>query len=65
MSVGNLTEIASLERAFQRDEELMAATNYLAAFQSTVEGRAFIAAHLRHRDKLHAQYEVLCAKSPC
>ena len=54
-----LTEIEVLERAFERDEELMLATNYLAAFRSTPEGRAFVAAHMHHIARLSARYAVL------
>ena len=54
-----LTEIESLEHAFERDEDFMQSTNYLSAFRATPEGRAFVAAHLTHMDKRYERYEVL------
>ena len=58
-----LIEIEALERAFQREEELMVFTDGLAAFRSTPEGRAFFQAHLKHTDRLYARYEALCRRA--
>ena len=65
MNSSNLIEIEALERAFERDEDLMLATNYLAAFRATVEGRAFIATHMKHMDRQYARYEAICRQGAC